>query len=65
LNINYSDNNGTNVYDKTSDVYVEITSYVENGNTAMISGKISGTIQGSRGSSTIEAEWKDAKIDVW
>jgi hypothetical protein len=69
LEINFSDNAGTNVYapaDAGSNVVVEITSYVESGKSAIISGKISGTIVTElRGTTTLDLEWKDIVIDVW
>ncbi len=52
--------------DGNSNIKVEVTAYAENGNTATISGKITGTIDDPRwGKSTLDLEWKDAKIDVW
>lgn len=69
LDINYSDNTGTNVYsttDNLSNVTVEVTSYVESENRATISGKITGTIvSGTRGTTSLDLEWKDIVIDVW
>ena len=70
LYINFSGNKGTieshNTDSDKPDVRVEVTSYTENGNTATISGKISGTLSDrDRGTVILDLEWKDAKIDVW
>lgn len=69
LQINYSDNAGTNVYEPAitaSTVTVEVTDYQESGNSAIISGKITGSIVSeTKGMTTLDLEWKDVKIDVW
>jgi hypothetical protein len=70
LDINYSDNSGTNVYEPsnaTSTVKVEVTKYEESENSAIISGKITGTIFSTtkNTTTTLDLEWKDVKIDVW
>lgn len=66
LYLNFSGNAGTTESKSGDDVRVEVTSYIENGNTATISGKITGSISDKdHGTKQLDLEWKDAKIDVW
>ena len=69
LDINVSNEKGTTRHapdDTLSDAVVEITSYTENGNSGVVSGKISGTIRSAwKDPITIEWTWIEAKIDIW